>query len=194
VLCQTRNERIMTTTTFCLKFGMPIAKRLTVLFSPACVAFALFTGTAKADLPEGYGKAATVRVCGSCHSPERATSLHQGRQAWEETVTKMAKLGAQGTEDDFDAILSYLSKNFGLEVPGPLNINKATSVDLETTLLLRRSQARAVIQYRSQNGDFKSIDDLRNVPGLDFAKIEAKKARIVFAPLTDAKIKAEVVH
>ena len=173
---------------------MPIAKRLTALFPPACIAFALFTGTAKADLPEGYGKVATVRVCGSCHSPERAISLHQSRQGWEETVTKMAKLGAQGTEDDFEAVLLYLSKNFGLEVPGPLNINKATTVDLQTALLLRRSQANAVIQYRSQNGDFKSIDDLRNVPGLDFAKVEGKKARIVFAPLTDAKIKAEVVH
>ena len=159
---------------------MHVFYRATGLFRPACVVLALFVGTAKADLPEGYGKAATVRVCGNCHSPERATSLHQGRQGWEETVTKMAKLGAQGTEDDFDAILLYLSKNFGLEVPGPLNINKATAVDLQTTLLLRRSQAKAIIQYRSQNGDFKSIDDLRSVPGLDFAKIESKKSRIVF--------------
>lgn len=173
---------------------MPLSKRPTVLFPSVCVAFTLFTGTAKADLPEGYGKAATVRVCGSCHSPERATTLHQNRQGWEETVTKMAKLGAQGTEDDFDAVLSYLAKNYGLEVPGPLNINKATAVDLQTTLLLRRSQANALIQYRSQNGDFKSIDDLRNVPGLDFAKIEGKKDRIIFAPVTDAKVQAGVVH
>ena len=173
---------------------MSISKQLTALLSPACFAFALFTGTAKADLPEGPGKAATIRVCGSCHSPERAASLHQSRQGWEETVTKMAKLGAQGTEDDFDAILSYLSKNFGLENPGPLNINKATSVDLQTTLLLRRSQAKALLQYREQNGDFKSIDDLRNVPGLDFAKIEAKKSRLIFAPSADAKMKAEATR
>jgi competence protein ComEA len=159
---------------------MHVSHRATGLFRPAYVVLVLFTGTAKADLPEGYGKAATVRVCGTCHSPERAISLHQSRQGWEETVTKMAKLGAQGTEDDFDAILAYLSKNFGLEVPGPLNINKATAVDLQTTLLLRRSQAQAILQYRSQNGDFRSIEDLRNVPGLDFAKIESKKSRIVF--------------
>ena len=173
---------------------MSIAKRLTELLAPACVFCVLLTGTAKADLPEGYGKATTVRVCGSCHSPERATSLHQDREAWEETITKMTKLGAQGTEDDFDAILSYLSKNFGLEVPGPLNINKATSIDLQTTLLLRRSQANAVIQYRLQNGDFKSLDDLRKVPGLDLAKIEAKKARIVFESPADVKMKAVATH
>jgi competence protein ComEA len=174
--------------------AMSTLRRFTVLFSPACIAFSLFTGTAKADLPEGYGKAATIRVCGSCHSPERATTLHQNRQGWEETVTKMAKLGAQGTEDDFDAVLSYLTKNYGLEVPGPLNINKETSVDLQTTLLLRRSQANALIQYRSQHGDFQSIDDLRNIPGLDFAKIEAKKSRIVFASPAAVNVKTAAVH
>jgi competence protein ComEA len=170
---------------------MSASKPFVVLF-PAI--FALFTTTAKADLPEGYGKAATIRVCGSCHSPERATTLHQDRRGWEETVTKMAKLGAQGTDDDFDAVLSYLSKNFGEEIPGPININKATAVDLQTSLLLRRSQANALIQYRSQHGEFQSLDDLRKVPGLDFAKIEAKKSRIVFAPLVDNKIKTAEIH
>ncbi len=137
--------------------------------------------TANGDaLPDGPGKAATERVCGTCHSPERAASVHQDRKAWEDTMVKMVKLGAQGSDDEFDAILGYLSKNFGPEVPGPVNINKASSVDLQTTLLLRRSQANAVIEYREKNGDFKSFDDLRNVPGLDLQKIEAKKSRIVF--------------
>ena len=131
-------------------------------------------------LPEGPGKAATVRVCGKCHSPERAATLHQRRSAWEETIMKMMKLGAQASDEEFEAILNYLSKNFGPPVPGFININKANMVDLQTTLALRRSQARAVIEYRAKNGDFKSLDDLRNVPGIDFQKLESKRARITF--------------
>jgi competence protein ComEA len=139
------------------------------------------TGKSWADLlPEGPGKAATERVCGKCHSPERAVSLHQRRSAWEDTIIKMMKLGAQGSDEELEAILNYLSTNFGPEIPGPININKATSIDLQTSLLLRRSQAKAVIEYRTRNGDFKSIDDLRKVPGLDFQKIESKKSRLVF--------------
>jgi competence protein ComEA len=147
-----------------------------------CVFAALtaLTGVARADLPDGPGKAATVRVCGKCHSPERATTLHQTRAAWEETITKMVKLGAQGSDDEFDAILSYLSKNFGREAPGPININKANAIDLQTTLLMRRSQAAALLKYRAEYGQFKSIDDLRKVPGIDFQQIEAKKSRITF--------------
>jgi competence protein ComEA len=45
---------------------------------------------------------------------------------------------------------------------------------------LKRSDAAAAIQYRTKNGDFKSIEDLKNVPGIDTAKIEAKKDRLTF--------------
>jgi competence ComEA-like helix-hairpin-helix protein len=136
--------------------------------------------TAKADLPEGPGKAATVRVCGKCHSPEKAASLHQTRSAWEDTITKMVKLGAHGSDEEFELVLTYLSKYFAPETPGPVNMNQANIVDLETALLLKRSEARAIVQYRLEKGDFKSVADLQNVPGLDFKKIESKKSRLVF--------------
>ena len=44
----------------------------------------------------------------------------------------------------------------------------------------RRSQAAAIIQYREKNGNFKSIEDLKKVPGIDVDKIEAKKDRLTF--------------
>jgi competence protein ComEA len=131
-------------------------------------------------LPEGPGRAATIRVCGKCHSPERAASLHQSHSAWEDTIIKMMKLGAQGSDEELEAVLGYLSTHFSTEVPGPLDINKARAVDLEAGLLLRRSEAKAIIEYRDQNGGFKSLDDLRKVPGIDFEKIESKKSRLVF--------------
>ncbi|HEX4769597.1 MAG TPA: helix-hairpin-helix domain-containing protein [Bryobacteraceae bacterium] len=154
------------------KFVLPIS----VAASLTCAAN-LCVGDA---LPEGPGRAATIRVCGKCHSPERAASLHQRRSAWEDTIVKMMKLGAQGSDEELEAVLGYLSTHFGTEVPGPLDINKARAVDLEAGLLLKRSEAKTIIAYRDENGPFKSIDDLRKVPGIDFQKIEAKKSRLVF--------------
>jgi competence protein ComEA len=142
--------------------------------------FTLTSRSVKADLPDGPGKAATVRVCGRCHSPERAVSLHQSPSAWEDTIAKMVKLGAQGSDEEFEAVLTYLSKHFDRERPGPININTAKAVDMEAGLLLLRSQAKAVVRYREENGDFKSIEDLKRVPGLDFQKVMAKRARITF--------------
>lgn len=137
-------------------------------------------GLTPAEIPDGPGKAATVRVCGKCHSPEQAASLRQDRDAWEDTVSKMVKLGATGSDDDLDAVLNYLAKNFGPETAGPVNVNKATAVDLESGLRLGRTEAEAIVKYRTEKGNFRSIEDLRNVPGLDFKKIEAKKSRLIF--------------
>ncbi len=133
-----------------------------------------------ADFPDGPGKQATLRVCGKCHAPELAVSLRQNRGGWEGTISKMAKMGMDANGDELGVILGYLTKNFAPAPLAPVNINTATSVDLESSLLLLKSQAAAIIQYRAGNGDFKSLDDLRKVPGLDFKKIEEKKARIIF--------------
>jgi competence protein ComEA len=140
----------------------------------------LCVAAASADLPPGPGKDELVKVCGNCHSPEQAASLRQSRAAWEEELTKMVNMGAQGSDDDYTAILGYLTKNFGPETPKPVNVNKAAALELESVLSLSRAEAEAVVQYRTSKGDFKTLDDLKNVPGLDYKKIDAKKSRIVF--------------
>jgi competence protein ComEA len=153
--------------------SLSVALRLSCLFT-------LGTALTYADLPDGPGKAATIRVCGRCHSAERVSSLHQGRGAWEDTIVKMMKLGATGSDEELEAVLNYLSTHFSPETPGPVNINTARAVDLEAALLLRRSQAEAVIAYRKEHGAFHSMDDLAQVPGLDIKPIQAKKSRVVF--------------
>ena len=145
-----------------------------------CATLTFLTGTAKADLPPGGGHDETVKVCGKCHSPEQAASLRQTRTGWEETISKMVNMGSEGTDDEYEKVLDYLTKQFGPEAPKPIEINKASSIELEAGLGLSRSESAAVIKYRTDNGAFKSIDDLKNVPDIDFKKVEARKARLKF--------------
>jgi competence protein ComEA len=140
----------------------------------------LLPSVASADLPPGPGRDLTVQLCGKCHSPERATALHQSERQWDGTIVKMIGLGAQGTDEQFETVVEYLTKNFGPAPPHPLNMNDATAVELESALDVTRQESRVVVQYRTEHGPFKSIDDLRNVPGLDFNKVEARKARVSF--------------
>jgi len=147
---------------------------------PALIFLFLTATLTFAELPDGPGKAATTRVCGKCHAVEKAVSLRQDEDGWSDTIAKMVKMGAEGSDDEFNAVLEYLTKNFGPETAPPININKADSVDLESSLVLTRTEAAALIHYRSEKGPFKSIDDLRNIPGLDFKKIETQKSRITF--------------
>jgi len=137
-------------------------------------------GMVRAEIPAGPGKDATVKYCANCHSAEQAVSLRQGREEWAGTIEKMVGMGAKIPDDSYDSILGYLTKHFGADAPLPIRVNKAEAVDLESLLLLKRSEAAAIIQYRADHGNFKSIDDLRKVQGVDFKKIEAKKDLLVF--------------
>src|SRR6187399_3022819 len=68
--------------------------------------------THAAVLPNGAGKPETVRLCGRCHSLDQATSLRQDQAGWSETITKMVNLGTQGSEDELNKILTYLTSHY----------------------------------------------------------------------------------
>jgi competence protein ComEA len=136
--------------------------------------------TAQVALPDGPGKDQMIKVCGPCHEPQRAASIRLTREGWEATIGGMIARGAKGTDEDFQTILDYLSTHFLGEAERPLNVNTANALDLESVLLLPRRQAAATIAYREKHGPFKSVEDLKKVPGIDVKKIEAQKDRLYF--------------
>jgi competence protein ComEA len=140
----------------------------------------VFAGLAWGQFPDLPGKDLTVKVCGNCHEPERAASLHQSKDGWDATMNAMAGRGMDIKDADYTTVLEYLSKAFPADAPKPLNINTASAIDMQSALSLLRSQAALIVEYRDKHGKFTSLDDLKKVPGLDFSKIEEKKDRIAF--------------
>ena len=136
--------------------------------------------SAWAQLPDGAGKAETQKLCSQCHEVERSISLRQDRAGWQATIDKMSGLGMKATDEEMRAVLNYLSDHYPADAALRINVNKARAIDLESGLSLLRSQAALIIQYREKNGDFKSLEDLKKVPGVDASKIEAKKDRLTF--------------
>ena len=53
---------------------------------------------------------------------------------------------------------------------GKVNINTASQTELETLQGIGPSTALKIITYRNENGKFKSIEELKNVPGIGEAK------------------------
>jgi competence protein ComEA len=100
------------------------------------------------------------------------------RQEWELKVTEMLQEEPDVTREERAAILEYVVANF--RPGGKIYINKAVDKDLEIALEISLIEAEAIVRYRKAQGDFKTFDDLKKVPGIDLAKIETKKDRLVF--------------
>lgn len=154
------------------------------LLGGAAVCTLLFSASAYAQsfkLPEGHGKETTQKVCGACHAAEFVIGRQESREAWGAIVQDMIERGAVGTDEEFFDVVDYLATNFSKTSPPlKINVNKATAQDLRNTLQLPEKQAAAIVHERDEKGNFKSIEDLKKVPGVDAAKIEASKNRLEF--------------
>jgi competence protein ComEA len=124
-------------------------------------------------LPEGPGKQTFEDTCSLCHSPTAVIGMHKTKTEWKSKVTEM--LQEQDVSDsDRTAIIDYLSRSF----PATVNVNKAAAKDIEP--ILGAKDAAAIVQYRESKGNFKSLDDLKKVPGIDPAKLESVKQQLEF--------------
>ena len=59
-----------------------------------------------------------------------------------------------------------------------VNINTATQTELETLSGIGPSTALKIINYRNENGKFKTKEDIKNVPGIGEQKYESIKENI----------------
>ena len=126
-------------------------------------------------LPEDPGQAIVENVCGRCHGVSTAVQARETRKSWELIITNMKARGATGTDEDFATIAAYLMKYYG-----KININVGTAKEIEEVVGLSASEARAIVEYRSQNGEIKTMDDLKKVPKLDAKKLDDLSDRIAF--------------
>ena len=149
------------------------------VFSKALVVVCLFAGSSAAQsFPDGLGKETFVNVCSSCHDPTHVLGKQMSKPEWKAKVTEMLQEETDVTDEEKDAIVEYLAKNF--PKPEKVNVNKASAKEIALVLEMAPKDGDAIVAYREKNGAFKSFDDLKKVPTVDAGKIEARKGRIEF--------------
>ncbi|MGB9233730.1 MAG: hypothetical protein WCC04_04895 [Terriglobales bacterium] len=57
-------------------------------------------------------------ACTQCHDPSRITEQHMSREEWSKQLEKMEGLGAVIPDADRNAMLNYLTRNFGPQKGG----------------------------------------------------------------------------
>jgi competence protein ComEA len=127
-------------------------------------------------LPDGPGKESLQKVCSNCHELEAVTSARHTKAGWQQIVEDMIARGAEGSDEQMEAALSYLMTFFG-----KVNVNAASTTELEKSLDLSPKEAQAIVAYRERNGKIHDLEELKKIPGLSAERLQAKRALIAFA-------------
>ena len=69
------------------------------------------------ELPAGPMQAKAKTICTNCHESRIIVQQRLSKAAWTKEVDKMAKWGADFEAEDRDALIDYLSTNFGTDRP-----------------------------------------------------------------------------
>lgn len=82
------------------------------------------------------------------------------------------------TSDSGDTVSGKTEKTSKGEDQSMVNINTANQAELETIPGVGPSTALKILEYRKENGTFKSVEDIKNVKGIGDAKYESMKQHI----------------
>ena len=126
-------------------------------------------------LPDGPTKDKMLQLCVGCHELDLVVARRHTRTEWEGVIEDMIARGTKGSEQELEQVIEYLNKHLG-----KVNVNTATSKELEEGLKISGQDAHAIKSWREQHGNFKSFEEVRKVPGLDAAKIGDKRGWMSF--------------
>jgi competence protein ComEA len=147
------------------------------LLSALCCLTSIAAAQTQSTPRDDEAKALLERTCTKCHKLTATLSQRNSKERWSAILDDMIARGAEATDAEIETLVDYLARNFGSKV----NVNKAAAEELATVLELPPAGASAIVEYREKNGNFKSLDDLKKVPELDWKAIESKKDRLDFA-------------
>ena len=129
-------------------------------------------------LPDGAGKDVVVKSCLECHGVANFRKARKDADEWSDSVNDMVDRGAKATPAEVETIVAYLVKNFGKD--SKVQMNSAPLEEIKVVLGFSVPEANAIVSYREQNGPYKDWRDVLKAPGVDTAKIEAKKDAMAF--------------
>src|SRR5512135_2742743 len=73
------------------------------------------------------------------------------------------------------ACFAFAGLSFAAET---VDLNTATQVQLETVKGIGPAKAKAIIDYRTKNGPFKSVDDLDKVSGFGKKTVDSLRSQV----------------
>lgn len=117
---------------------------------------------------------AVQTVCGRCHTTAVFLDKPRAWDRWNDVFADMTQRGANGTDEQLTRVTTYFLENLTF-----VNVNTSPTEEIAGVLGVGDDVAEAIIASR-QRQPFANLAELRAVPGVDPAKLELRKSRILF--------------
>ena len=105
-----------------------------------------------------------------------STYINHAQKLTDEMVIYVPKIGEEIDLEQQTFVNPSATEN--QTTNGKVNLNTASETELSTLPGIGPAKAKAILEYRQQNGRFKSLDDLKNVSGIGEKTYEKLKQYI----------------
>lgn len=120
-----------------------------------------------------------IIACGDFTPLADKNSVNLAQKVTDGMQIKVSALSQnQNDKTDDNAILNEGTNNKSTQNTTMVNINTASKEELDTLPGVGPATADKIIEYRETNGQFNSIEDIKNVRGIGEAKFSKMQSRI----------------
>ncbi|HHY05267.1 MAG TPA: competence protein ComEA [Thermoanaerobacterales bacterium] len=131
------------------------------------------------SLDDGARVKDVIDLAGGCLEEADLFKINLAQKLQDEDALYVPKIGEfPETDQPSETFQSGIINGFTSGNSNKININKANLQELDTLPGIGPATAQKIIDYRSQNGPFTSIEEIKNVSGIGEKKFEQIKEQI----------------
>lgn len=127
-------------------------------------------------LEEGQRIVDAIEMAGGYLEQANPSHINHAQKLQDEMVIYIPKIG-EVVSESIEQLIQIPQQNSSTSTSssGKVNLNKAEESELTTLPGIGPSKAKAIIQYRTEQGTFQTIDDLKKVTGIGEKTFEQLK-------------------
>lgn len=130
------------------------------------------------ELKEGSRIRDLIEIAGGLTAEADEEKIYFSKILEDEQCIKIYKVGEEVLDSEIEA-QGHQKKGTGtVDSKGMININKATVEELMTIPGIGQAKAQSIVDYRNENGKFKSVDELTNITGIGAKTLEKLRDKV----------------
>lgn len=130
------------------------------------------------ELNEGSRIRDLIEIAGGLTAEADEEKIYFSKILEDEQCIKIYKIGEEVLDSEIEAQGQQEKGTGTVDSKGMININKATVEELMTIPGIGQTKAQSIVDYRNENGKFKSVDELTNITGIGAKTLEKLRDKV----------------